>query len=262
MDAGMGGYSVVKELQKILPDEDIVYFGEGANQPYGNRSEEDILFLVRQCLDFLKAKKVKAVAVACNTISSLIDKYSPFYDFRIFSIVQAGSDDVVSMGLPEVGVLSTVFTAQTRCYEKLIRKDAPQTRVYAQGCPMLARILEDGDFNKERIEDELRATLGHLAEVHPDLKSLVLGCTHYPMALDYIKRLYPQFTAFINPAATQARMVADYLRAENALNAHGSGSLRIYTTSSVDTYERVAKIVGLVEPYTVELAPAPVPLGK
>ena len=135
IDAGLGGYTVVKELQKILPKEDIIFFGDGKNQPYGNRTEEDILHLTHQCLDFLKERKVKAVAIACNTISTLIDKYQPDYDFRIFSIVQAGSNDVVALGLKEVGVLSTVFTAKTGCYARLIHEKAPNIAVYAQGCP-------------------------------------------------------------------------------------------------------------------------------
>lgn len=75
MDAGFGGYTVIRELQKQLPCENIVFFGDGKNQPYGNRSREEILCMTRQCLRFLQEKKVKAVAVACNTISTLIEEY-------------------------------------------------------------------------------------------------------------------------------------------------------------------------------------------
>ena len=257
MDAGLGGYTVVKELQKLLPNEDIIFFGDGKNQPYGNRSEEVILHLTHQCLDFLKEKKVKAVAVACNTISTLIDKYQPDYDFRIFSIVQAGSSDVVALGLKEVGVLSTVFTAKTGCYARLIHKEAPETAVYAQSCPMLARIIEDGGFDQQRINAELKETLGQLAAAHPHLDSLILGCTHFPMISKNIQTLYPQFTRLINPAATQAQAIANYLKAENALNADGEGTFRVYTTSDCTFYRGMTKHVGLKTPVSVELVPAP-----
>lgn len=120
---GLGGYTVVKELQRLLPKEDIIFLGDGKNQPYGNRSEKDILCLTHQCLDFLKDKHVKVVAVACNTISTLIDKYQPDYEFRIFSIVQAGSTDVIKLGLRQVGILSTVFTANSGCYDRLIHQE-------------------------------------------------------------------------------------------------------------------------------------------
>lgn len=179
MDAGLGGYTVVKELQRLLPKEDIIFYGEGKNQPYGNRSQEEILHLTRQCLDYLKDKQVKVVAVACNTISTLIDAYQPYYDFKIFSIVKAGSDDAVAMGLNQVGVLSTMFTAESGCYERLIQQERPETKVYAQGCPMLARIIEDGGFDQKRIDEELKKTLGHLAAEHPDLDALILECTNF-----------------------------------------------------------------------------------
>ena len=181
MDGGLGGFTVVKELQKILPEEDIIYLGDGKNNPYGNRSGEDIVHLTKQCLNFLKEKRVKAVAVACNTISTMIDHYQPDYDFKIFSIVQAGSDDAVRMDLQQIGVLSTVFTAKTECYAHLIHQRKPQMNVYAQGCPMLARLIEDGDFDRSRIDAELRKTLGGLMERYPTLDSLVFGCTHFPL---------------------------------------------------------------------------------
>lgn len=262
MDAGLGGYTVVKELQRLLPKEDIIFLGDGKNQPYGNRSEKDILCLTHQCLDFLKDKHVKVVAVACNTISTLIDKYQPDYEFRIFSIVQAGSTDVIKLGLRQVGILSTVFTANSGCYDRLIHQELPRTAVYPQGCPRLARIIEDGGFDQERIDAELRETLGHLAQAHPDLDSLILGCTHFPMVSENIRRLYPQFTRLINPAATQARLIKEYLERENALDSDGKGTFRVYTTSDCEFYRSMTDHVGLKTPANVELVPAPIPLGK
>ena len=111
-DSGVGGYTVARALQKALPKEDVIYYGDGCNAPYGNRSKEDIVHLVRQILDFMASKQVKAVGIACNTISTLIDEFTG-YDFPIFSIVQAGADEVVRCAPAKVGVLSTCFTAQT-----------------------------------------------------------------------------------------------------------------------------------------------------
>ena len=261
MDAGLGGFTVVRELQKLLPREDIVYLGEGKYQPYGNRSEAEILHLTRQILTFLRGCGVKVVAVACNTISTLIEQYQPDFDFKIFSIVQAGADDVARLKPSEVGVLSTMFTAKTGQYARLIREKLPQTKVYAQGCPWLARIIEDGDFDQARIDTELRSTLGTLAAAHPSLSSLVLGCTHFPLVAENIRRLYPQFTQLINPAASQACMVRDYLEREKALRNDGIGSLRICTTSDPEVYRRMAGVVGLEKISSVELVPAPVPLA-
>ena len=133
LDTGVGGYTVLRVLRQELPREDVVFYGDGWNVPYGNRSEEEILCLVRQCLDFLAGRGVKLVAVACNTISSLIERYRDEYPFPILSIVQAGSDQVLALRAEEVGVFSTVFTARSGCYQRLIARQAPQVRVHAQG---------------------------------------------------------------------------------------------------------------------------------
>lgn len=257
MDAGMGGLTVVKELQKILPNEDIIFYGEGKYQPYGNRSEEVILDLAKQNIDFLRRQGVKAVAIGCNTISTLIDKYQEDFDFKIFSIVQAGSDMVLDMKLEKVGVLATMFTIKTGCYTRLIHAGNPRVSVIGQGSVHLARILEDGDFNRERIDNELKICIDQMLQREPELSALVLGCTHFPMAADNIRRLYPQLTTLINPAEAQARQVAEYLRAENAVNDQPRGTFKLYSTTSCETYLSAARRIGCKEPDLAELAPAP-----
>lgn len=260
MDAGFGGYTVIRELQALLPGEDIVFLGDGKNQPYGNRSAQEILFMTRQCLRFLQQKQVKAVAIACNTISTLIEEYQDDFPFQIFSIVRSGSDDVISLRPPQVVLLSTVFTANSGCYQRYIRQECPETQVIAQGSPWLARLIEDGDFDRAKIEAELRETLGKAAEQYPDADTLILGCTHFPLVQDVIARLYPQFTRMINPAAVQARQMKEYLEQNHALRCGGEGKLWIYTTSDCDTYSRMAARVGLQRLESVELAAAPKPL--
>ena len=133
-------------------------------------------------------------------------------------------------------------------------------KVYAQGCPMLARIIEDGGFDQDRINGELKQTLGKLAAQHPDLDALILGCTHFPMIQKNIEQLYPQFKTFINPAATMARQIKEYLQANDGLNPAGEGTFRVYTTSDRKFYYEMTQYMGLTEPISVEVVPAPVPL--
>lgn len=258
MDAGMGGLTVVKELQKLLPGEDIIFYGEGKYQPYGNRSEDVILHLAKQNIEFLKKQGVKTVVIGCNTISTLIDKYQDNFDFKIFSIVQAGSDMVLDMGIEKVGVLATMFTIESGCYTRLIHARNPKVSVIGQGSVYLARILEDGDFNRERIDNELKLCIDQMLQKEPDLRTMVLGCTHFPMASENILRLYPQFTTLINPAEAQAKQVAEYLKAENAFNDQKKGTFKLYSTTNCETYLSAARRIGCNEPDVVELAPAPV----
>ena len=256
LDAGFGGYTVVKELQRILPEENIIFFGDGKNQPYGNRSREEILFLVRQCLAFFEQKGVKFVAVGCNTISTLIDEYKDEFPFPISSIVRAGSDALVSLRPPKAILLSTVFTAKSGCYERYVLSDCPEMQIIPCGSKWLARLIEDGDFDREKIKKELHDSLDEAVSQHPDADTVIQGCTHFPLVADMIRELFPQFTNLINPAAVQAQQVKTWLEHSGLLNRNG-GNLNIYTTSDCQVYTRLAQLVGLRMTAPVELAPAP-----
>ena len=216
--------------------------------------------MTKQCLCFLQDKGVKVVGVGCNTISTLIEEYQDAFPYKIISIVRAGSDAVIEQHPDKVILLSTVFTAKSGCYERYIQEECPGTQVIPQGSPWLARLVEDGDFDREKIEKELRETLGVSAKRHPDATSLILGCTHFPLVSNIIQALYPQFTNLINPAAVQAQQIKSYLETNQALNTKGPGSLKIYTTSDCKTYAKMATQVGLTTTGPVELAPAPHPL--
>ena len=236
-DSGVGGYSVARVLQKMLPGEDLIYYGDGCNEPYGNRSREDLIHLVRQILDFMASKRVKAVAIACNTVSTLIDEFTG-YDFPIFSIVHAGADEVVRRNPAQVGVLSSCFTARTGAYAKLINAAAPHIQVHNQPSVKLGTLVEHSASNAE-IAAEVRASLGQLAGAHPELDTLVLGCTHYPLVQDIIVGEYPQFTNIIDPAVGQVEQLRACLEANNAFNEQG-GSLWVYTSGDSVKYEALA----------------------
>ena len=258
LDTGVGGYTVLRVLRQELPREDVVFYGDGWNVPYGNRSEEEILCLVRQCLDFLAGRGVKLVAVACNTISSLIERYRDEYPFPILSIVQAGSDQVLALRAEEVGVFSTVFTARSGCYQRLIARQAPQVRVHAQGSQRLAALIEGG-AGGELLDEELDASLGRLAALHPELDTLVLGCTHFPIEEERIRSRYPQFTRLIDPAWMQVWQVRDCLAEAGGLNRQtGEGALRICTSGDCEKYQSLARRLALRPTGGVERVPPPV----
>ncbi|MEJ8728574.1 glutamate racemase [Flintibacter sp. HCN-6482] len=262
LDAGFGGYTVVKELQKILPNENIMFYGDGKNQPYGNRSKRVILDLIHQCLAFFQEKNVKVVAVGCNTISTLIDEYQDEFPFKIISIVRAGSDTVIKLHPKKIILFSTVFTAQSGCYEQYIHTACPDIQVIPRGSKWLARLIEDGDFDLNKIEHEIQNVLDDTIAQQPDIDSLILGCTHFPLVKDIIQDIYPNLKYLINPAVAQAMQVKEYLLQVNGLRKDGDGSIHIYTTSDCDVYTNMAKLLGLHVTSPVSLVPAPVPLKE
>lgn len=245
-DTGVGGFSTVRELRKILPAEDIVYYGDSANMPYGNKSAAEILRMTRQILQFMAEQNVKAAAVACNTISTLIDEYRDDYPFKIFSIVEAGASCAAALGGACVGVIGTVFTARSGAYSRLINAAEPRMKVVTAGCPDLARLIDSGCRDQKTIDAEIRRAVDEILEQAP-VTHLILGCTHYSLVTGDVRRLYPQI-ALIDPACEQAAAVKRWLEGEKLLNDAPPGKLRMYTDVEPQRYSEAVKRFGLKEP--------------
>ena len=200
IDSGIGGFSVARRVQELLPQENILYLGDGANTPYGNHTAEEILEMTRYMLRFMDSHNVKALLVACNTISCLIDQYRDEMRCPVLSVVQAGADAVAATPYQRVGVISTCFTAQSGCYPNLIHKQAPERQVFSHGCPDLANLVEQnvGDpAAQPAIDAEIRAGLDGLVNVD-HIQCCVLGCTHYPFLRAAITAALPPETELID----------------------------------------------------------------
>lgn len=254
MDSGIGGLTVVRELQRILPGEDIIYFGDSANCPYGNKTSEQITELSKNMLGFLGESGVKVTAIACNTISTLVDSLTPHFDFKIIGIVSPAADYIAKKGIKDVGLIATEFTVSTKNYDKLIHRHDPSIEVIGKGSPLLAALVDRGDFNEQDINTEIRTQIDNILS-RKRVEHVILGCTHYPIVEDNFKRCYPEIT-FINPALEQANAVKDYLVANDSLSTKERGSFTICTSGDPQVYVNVAKRLGLFEPTalkTVEL---------
>ena len=247
IDSGIGGFSVALKMQQMLPHENLLYFGDGGNMPYGNHTAEEILTMTRYMLRFMEERGVKALLVACNTISCLIEQYRDDMSCPVLSVVQAGADAVAQMPVHKVGVISTCFTHSTRCYPDLIGKEAPDKVVVSHGCPDLAKLVEAhvGDPAGQVILDaDLKSNLDELVN-QEKIDCCVLGCTHYPLVSENIHRLYPELP-LIDPAVQMAKTIGGYLQENDLANDQaGQGSLDIYTTGSVEEYREKAAKVGL-----------------
>lgn len=246
MDSGIGGLTVVRELQRILPGEDIIYFGDSANCPYGNRTTGQITRLSKNMLRFLGDNGAKVTAIACNTISTLVDVLIPCFDYKIIGIVSPAADAIAREGLHEVGLIATEFTAHSGAYEKLIHAHDPSIDVFPQGSPLLAGLVDRGDFNQDEINAEITAQVDRIL-ARRKVGHIILGCTHFPIVEENFRQCYPGIT-FINPALEQARAVQDYLREQDALSPKKRGAFTICTSGDPQVYVDVAKRLGLFEP--------------
>ena len=176
MDSGIGGLTVVRELQRILPGEDIIYFGDSANCPYGNKTSDQIFELSSHMLQFLGDNGVKCTAIACNTISTMADRLRPCFDYKIVSIVEEAAKYVLREHLKSVGLIATEFTVASGQYAELIHEGDPECKVVGKGSPLLAALVDRGDFNQHDINTEIRTQVDNIL-AREKVENLILGCT-------------------------------------------------------------------------------------
>jgi len=246
MDSGVGGLTVVKELQRILPGEDIFYFGDSANCPYGNKSEEQIFTLSSHMIQFLQDNGSKCTAIACNTISTMAEKLRPCFNHRIVSIVEEASKYVIREKLESTGLIATEFTVKSGKYAELIHAGNPDCKVVGKGSLNLAALVDRGDFNQHDINEEIRSNVDIILAQEP-VRNLILGCTHYPIVESNFRECYPEMN-IINPALEQANAVKAYLTEQDAINPQKKGKFVICTSGDPQVYVNVAKRLGLFEP--------------
>ena len=259
LDSGIGGFSVARQVQRLLPGENLLYFGDGAHIPYGNHPEEKIVAMARYMFRFMEERGVKALLVACNTISCVVDRCEDTVSCPVINAVQAGADAAARLNVDKVGVISTVFTHNSRCYpERILARSPKKLVVLSCGCPDLARLVEHnlGDpSGMEEVERDLHKELDGMV-LRDKIQCCVLGCTHYPLVEDSIRKIYPGLP-LIDPAEEMALELCAYLKDQDLLrDQNHSGRLDICTTGSVEEYALRARQVGLKHVTSVNPYPA------
>ena len=243
-DSGVGGLTVVREVMRILPGEDILYFGDSANCPYGNKTKEQLLGFAGGMLGHLSECGIKLAALACNTTSSMIDDLRASFSLPLLGVIEPAAKLVAEKKLSSVGLIATEFTANSKSYDKLIAKYSPDTVVVSKGSPSLAALIDSGEFNWDAIDDEITREVNAILE-KGNLKDIILACTHYPIVLDRFEKCFPEVN-FINPSYEQAQAVHDYLAKHDMLSDRRQGSLKIYTTGDPAVYADMCKKLGII----------------
>lgn len=211
-DSGVGGLTVVGQIQNILPQEDIVYFGDTARVPYGTKSKETITRFSVENVEFLMTHDVKLVVVACNTASSLsLEFLKRCFKVPIIGVIEPGAKCAVSSTRNRrIGVIGTNATVSSGAYEKAIKKISPGNTVFTQSCPLFVPLVEEGWGEKKVAYDIAEIYLKVLKTKNID--TLILGCTHYPILRQVIKDVMGRSVLLIDSAkevAKEARLVLD-----------------------------------------------------
>lgn len=200
-DSGVGGLTVVKEVIEQLPNEQIIYFGDTARVPYGSKTKETIIKYSRQIIKFLITKDVKAIIIACGTASSnsLDTMQIEFKNLPVKGVVEPGAMLAVNTTTNnKIGVIATEGTIRSGAYEKIIHQLKHDIEVYSKACPLFVPLAEEGWTEGKITELIVNKYLKDILDKNID--TLILGCTHYPLLIDCIKKVVGEKITLINPA--------------------------------------------------------------
>jgi len=241
-DSGVGGLTVVKQIMKTLPQENIIYFGDTARLPYGTKSKKTVTKFSKQIVRFLLTKNVKAVIIACNTASSnSLEELRQTFDIPIFGVIVAGVEEALrSTKNKKVGIIGTSSTIKSKAYETLIAQTDKSIEVYAKPCPLFVSLVEEGWT--ENAVSKLTAEIYLKELIQKGIDSLVLGCTHYPLLKKCIGETVGNDIKLVDPAKATAKMVKAFL-AEHKLLMQGENIAEryFYISDDTDTFSSMCK---------------------
>ncbi len=197
-DSGVGGLTVLRELYRQLPYESILYFGDTARLPYGDRSVEEILQFVREILTLMQNEGAKMVIMACNTSSALaLETVRSEFDFPILGVILPGARAAVRRG-KRIGIISTLATANSNAYRQAIQEIDPLACVWQVGCPEFVPLIEQNRIHDPYTKQVARQYLQPLLQCNID--TLIYGCTHYRHLAAVFKEILPPTVRTIDPA--------------------------------------------------------------
>ena len=244
-DSGLGGLTAVRSLRQILPEENLIYFGDTARVPYGGRSRETILKYARQDVRFLKSFDLKAILIACGTVTTTsLDTLQAENDLPIVGVVEPTCRRALLVTrTKKVGIIATLASIRSGAYEAVLRRLDPEVEVIGKPCPLFVPLVENGRFRRGDvvIETVAREYLEPLKATGID--TLILGCTHYPLLTDVIADVMGPGVTLVSAGEESAfelkrLLKADGLRAEETRQ----GEAEFYVSDQPEDFERIASV--------------------
>ncbi len=254
-DSGLGGLTAVRELRRMLPDENIVYFGDTGRMPYGGRPREQMRVIARQNIAFAESFGVKTILAACGTISSNAQDILAQNSTRAVGVLTPGVELLAAAGRKRLGVIATKTSIESGAFQAEIGRLAPDAQLTALACPEFVPMIESGHYlpSDPQVTEVVARSLAPLRGVG----ALLLGCTHYGLIAGAINAYLGEDVILVGAADASAQCLARYLREHDMLAASG-GSESYYTSGSTADFEALAPVmlgyelksrVNFVEPF-------------
>jgi glutamate racemase len=242
-DSGIGGLTVVKQLTKLLPNENYIYFGDTARVPYGTRSNRLIKQYAFEDTAFLQQFNIKLLVVACNSVSAVaVDLLESAVDIPLTGVIMPGVEAAIQKTKNlKIGVIGTTATVASGAYEQRIKAINPDITVFGQACPMLVHLVEEGWVNEEITRLTIIKYLKPLLEKSID--TIILGCTHFPVVSDLIKEVVGPSITLIDSGKETAKKVKQILD-KSGLNKNdpSAGEFNFYVSDIPDKFDEVGTL--------------------
>lgn len=260
-DSGYGGLTILKQLRETLPEYDFIYLGDNARAPYGSRSFDVVYEFTRQSVMKLFSMGCHLVILACNTASAKalrsiqqndLKQKSPFNDsgltleeegYRVLGVIRPTTEIIGNLThTRHVGIVATEGTIRSESYNMEITKFCPDIKVSGQACPLWAAIVEAGEAESEGAEFFVRKRIGQLLAKDADIDTIILGCTHYPLLMNALKKAVPAGITLVSQGDWVAASLKNYLQRHPEMDARcsKSGIIRYYTTESEERFKEIA----------------------
>lgn len=239
-DSGVGGLTVLAEIRKKLPNENIIYLGDTKNFPYGNKSKKEIEKYAIQNVEKLIEKQVKIIIIACGTATSqAIDILKEKFNIPIIGIIEPTVEYIKEQNYKEIGVIATEGTIKNGAWEQKLKEKMPKIKVTNKACPMLATIAEEGKARSKEGRIAIKKYMKPFKEKH--INKIILGCTHYPIYEEIIKEEIGYEVELINTGITVSKYLQTYLKNNNLDNKEKNAKQKIYLTKQEDKFEKIAQ---------------------
>ena len=239
LDSGLGGLTVVKEVIRQLPNEDVIFIGDEARMPYGVKTHEQIISYTREMVQYLISQNVKLIIYGCNTATAnaLLELRKEF-TVPMLGVIRPGAKEAVQITKTEhVGIIGTESTINSKSYSKTIADLDPKVKVLGVAAQKFVAIVEADQADSAEAKQNIETTLRPFKDSSFD--TLILGCTHFPMLKKQINNYLPKIK-LVDPAVSTVMETKDYLQNNNLLTDTKKRTLKLHTTSSLDDFSKLA----------------------
>lgn len=248
-DSGFGGLSILKEIRRVLPEYSYIYLGDNARAPYGTRSFETVYRYTLEAVSKLFEMDCNLVIIACNTASAKAlrniqqrDLAKFGNDKRVLGIIRPCTEIANTFTKNNnLGIVATKGTVTSKSYEIEIQKFFPDIKITAHACPMWVPLVENGEYASDGADFFVKKELDALLTENPHLDSVLLGCTHYPLLLQKIRKYLPEHIAIIQQGEIVANSLKSYLQVHSNLEKtlQKTSDIQFFTTDSSDSFNAI-----------------------